>query len=110
MSPDLTANEVRRKGSDPDFEPVEFTQFMFPNGRRKTISIALPRDLAKKAKILKEKGFKFEIENKNGQIWMTIIHGTIEDQDLTRIVPDGPLVPNNVAAHIEDAYEKWGKS
>lgn len=110
MSPDLTANEVRHKGNEPDFEPVEFTHFLFPDGHRKTVSIPLHRDLARKAKILKEKGFEFKIENKDGLVWMTIIHGTIEDQYLTRIVPDGPLVPNNVAAHIEDAYEKWGKS
>lgn len=108
MSPDLTANEVRRKGNEPDFESVEFTQFL-SDGPRKTVSIPLSRDLAKKAKILKEKGFKFKIENHDGLIWMTIIHGTIKDQDITRIVPNGPLVPNNVAAHIEDAYEKWGK-
>ena len=61
---------------------IEFTQFLFPTGKRHTTRIDRPQEIYDKAKQLKDRGFSLEIENKDGQIWMSCVnHSTDEATD-----------------------------
>lgn len=68
---------------------IEFTQYLFPHGKKKIIGIEIGQEIEDKYKDLREKGFSFEIENNNGSIWATCINHETED------VVDGFSFNNN---------------
>lgn len=85
---------------------VEFTQFMFPTGSRSTVWIARPTAIALKARRLGAHGFKFEIENSEGTIWMSCIDHESE-RHVDRYCDNGVDVPKMVDELIEDAYSRF---
>lgn len=85
---------------------VEFTQFLFPDGRRRQVWIARPVDTAKKALMLQARGFKFEIENDDERIWMSCID---HERDLwvDKFCHNGVDVPKTVDELIETAFARF---
>lgn len=85
---------------------VAFTQFLFPDRRPSPQWIERPDHVAEKAETLQKAGYKFEIENNNGAIWMSISHhGKEEHAD--RFCQNGPAVPGMVDDLIEEAYRRF---
>ena len=82
---------------------IEFTQFLFPDGRKTPVTITRPFEIAEMADALKKEGFSFETENDNGKIWLTIInHGT--DKVFDRFCINGPAVPDKVDEIVIEAF------
>ena len=88
---------------------MKFTQFLYPNGQRKEVSIDMPSETEVKADELVKAGFAFEIE------CLTVgnmIHADCCDLTgaLSRSVfPNGPEVPKRVEALVSSAYDNWVK-
>jgi hypothetical protein len=88
---------------------VEFTQFFFPHGGRAPVWISRPVAVAMSARALQARGFKFEIENDGGRIWMTCIdHAT--ERCVDRYCDDGHDVPKMVDELIVEAFDKFVSS
>ena len=85
---------------------VQFTQFMFPGGRPNPVTILMTDDVADKADALKKKGFKFEIENKDQEIWMSA-SDHVKEKHIDRVCSNGPDVPKKVKEMIEEAYSNF---
>lgn len=82
---------------------IEFTQFIFPNGRRTLVEIDRPFEIETMALHLMSLGFKFEIENDNNSIWMSCInHHTEEVVD--RICSNGLEVPIKIDEMVTEAF------
>lgn len=86
-----------------------FTQFMFPNGRRQEISRPMPADIESMADELVAAGWQFEIEcNPETQK----VHMDCSDDESpleSRIVDNGPTVPDTVADLVRKSHERWVK-
>ncbi len=87
---------------------MTFTQFLFPDGRRTTVTIDRSADIETKAKALATHGFVFEIENNDGVIWATCINHKL-DLSADEWCPNGPLVNSMVNALVEKAYDQFIK-
>lgn len=88
---------------------IPFTQFLRPNGMRRTVLIDRAEAVGKKAKALQNRGCRFEIEElNNGIVSMTVeLRGSEDDGPIAhRLVPNGPMVPEVVDALIQEAYER----
>ena len=74
---------------------VPFTQYLRPDGEKRAMEIEVPDDIAAKAKLIIEAGFRFEIEElMNGKISMTV---SDDDADYTHeICANGHAVPDHV--------------
>lgn len=87
---------------------VEFTQYLRPDGRKRIVSVDLADEYSSKAKILKEKGCQFEIEElMNGMIHMDCIY---DDEPLSnKLCQNGPDVVNKVEELIVDSFQALKK-
>lgn len=89
---------------------IEFTQFIFPHGTRSRQYIPRPQSIASKANLLRIMGFSFEIENKDGQIWMSCVnHHADESAAVDRFCANGPQVPIMVDEMINEAFQRFYK-
>lgn len=81
---------------------MKFTQFLRPDGRKRTIEIERSKDVEILAERILAKGLKFEIEELNdGTISMTVSN---EDEDLfIRLCKNGPDVGHNVDQLVREA-------
>jgi hypothetical protein len=84
---------------------VHFIQFIFPNGRRSDQWIQRPPDIFEKARALWAAGYRLEIENKDGQIWMSCVKHSDDAMAFDRLCANGPEVPEKVDELIIEAYE-----
>ncbi len=86
-------------------QPIPFTQYLLPNGRRKKIVISRPEDIHDKAMAIMCGGYCFEIEIlPNGLVYMAIADNE-GDRD-NEIVRNGPEVPTAVDKMITRFYER----
>lgn len=84
-------------------EPVEFTQFMLPDGRRHKTFIARPKAIAEKVREICRSGGRLEIERlSNGVISMEIVRG--EDSLSIKLCPNDPSVPRVVDELVNEAH------
>jgi hypothetical protein len=74
---------------------IHFTQFLRPDGRRKTVTIERPPEVEANAKRIADAGLRFECEVlTTNEVSLTIAD---DDEDLAfEVVPNGPDVPNAV--------------
>jgi len=84
---------------------IEFTQFLFPDGRKKVVSIELDIPIEDKFYDLTESGFRFEIENNRGEIWATCIRQDHEHVDV--LGKNGEHVPVLIQKLICNSWEKY---
>lgn len=73
-------------------QAVPFTQYLRPDGRKVSVSIERPENIATKAQSIIDRGLRFECEQLiDGSISLTISddNGDIDIE----VVPNGPEVP-----------------
>ena len=78
---------------------IEFTQYLMPDGRKKTVNIDRPHAVAAKAGKLLSLGYRFECEMLSDYttISLTIVHDDHEDGDVAiEVIQNGPDVPGAV--------------
>ena len=92
--------------SETKLKPVIFTQFLFPDGKRTQVEIDRPEEIFLKANSLRLWGFKFEIENNNDKIWMTIWNPALE-KAYDEMCDNGPDVPYTVDRLIRRAFNNY---
>lgn len=88
---------------------IAFTQYMRPHGRRETVRIDRPDEIAAKAQKIIDAGFALECEVlMNGHVSFTIA-GDEDDVEI-EVVPNGPGVPtaidrmiNRFSGHLSKA-------
>lgn len=86
---------------------IEFTQYMRPNGRKVQVNIVRTPPIELKAAELRDKGYRFEIEElMTGVISMTVEKSGLDEPVSHKLVQNGPKVPETVDALIEDAWNK----
>jgi hypothetical protein len=88
---------------------IRFTQYLMPGGREKAVDIdGLGADIEAKAKALTDRGYRLEIEmlSDMATINMEVVTADRDDCLAGRLCPNGPAVPVNVQAMIEEAYAK----
>lgn len=86
-----------------------FTQYLFPNGRRKENEIAMPPDIEQMALEVEKAGWRFEIEVFPDT---QIVHMDCCNEDRTlsnRLCKNGPDVPKMVEELVREAYENRDK-
>ena len=87
---------------------IPFTQFMLPNGARQLVHIERPAEIIKKANVLRESGFRFEIEIlTNDLVSMEVLKHDAEITLAHKICANGPDVPVKVDELVNEAFEKW---
>ena len=86
-----------------------FTQFLFPNGRRKPAIIDMPPEIESKADELQRAGWNFEIECFPDTQMVHMDCCDIEEPLANRICRNGPDVPVKVAELVNEAHENWVK-
>jgi hypothetical protein len=90
---------------------IRFTQFMMPDGHTREEFIDRPEPIARKAKILQEKDYDFEIEMlQTGEINMDIIHRETQEVVAGELCPNGPQVPVCVDKMVEQAWTHYENS
>jgi hypothetical protein len=85
---------------------IEFIQYLQPNGRKTTITIDRPNEVAAKAQKLREAGYVFEIEIlSTGEVSMEVVSAADYEKVIAgKLCPNGPTVPQMVDAMINEAY------
>lgn len=90
--------------SDQTLEPIEFTQFLLPDGRRQQTLIARPKEIAEKAAAVRDAGGRFEIEIlSNGIISMEVVHN--EDPLSMKLCQNDRSVPDAVDELVIESHE-----
>ena len=87
-----------------DTAEIKFTQYLFPDRRRRIIYVRRPIEICKLADELAQADFYFDIENNRGQIWMTCIHKKNEDWHADMFCKNGPEVPDKVDELVRAAH------
>lgn len=86
---------------------MNFTQYMFPDGKRRPSSIETTPEVEQLASELVKAGWQFEIEcHPDTQL----IHMDCCDEDrplTSEVVPNGPQVPIAVQKLVRDAHAIW---
>ncbi len=94
-------------------EPIEFTQFMRPNGRKVQVLISRPSSVAEAARSIVSSGARFEIEElMTGAISMTCEIDDAEEEVIVlahELCPNGPKVPEAVDRLVQTASEALAK-
>ena len=86
-------------------KPIEFTQFLMPDGRQVPAIIERPDPIADKASELVANGCRLEIEMlTTGQISMAVEHD--DDTWAIEITPNDPEVLSGIDKIICDAYHR----
>lgn len=78
---------------------VNFTQFLRPDGRKKTTAISMPDNVADKADAIVAAGYRFECE----LLTTGHVSFTISDNDgdyAIKVIPNGPGVAATVTALV----------
>lgn len=89
---------------------MNFTQFLRPNGRRKTVSISRSEEIEKKASDLEAAGARFEVEVlTTGQIFFEVVrpdpkNGGETESLASEICYNGPAVRGAVDRLVETAW------
>jgi hypothetical protein len=88
---------------------VDFTQFLFPDGRLRDTSVDVPDDVAALAGELRAAGWSFEIEchPRTG-----LVHADCCDDEepiADETCPNGPEVPVMVERLIRAAHAEWAR-
>lgn len=86
---------------------MDFTQYIFPNGRRKSTSIPMSNEIEAKAHELQEAGFGFEIECFPDT---QVIHMDCCDEEAPiadESCSNGPDVPGTVEKLVTNAHSRW---
>lgn len=92
-------------------KPVQFTQYLRPNGRRKAISIEVPDEVAALADHVCSKGYRFEVEElMTGHVSLTVCGPSLEEPGETddiaiELVNNGPDVPPAVERLVREAHK-----
>lgn len=87
-----------------NLKPIPFTQFMLPNGARRSIEIERPEAITEKAEAIIKAGFRFEVEIlSTGHVSLTITGDNIDVA--IRVVSNGFAVA--VAAAVDDMIENF---
>lgn len=89
--------------------PIKFKQFLFPDGREVEVTIDRPEPVADRASVLQDNGFSLEIENKDGQIWMSCINREREEF-IDLVCDNGPDVPMKIDEMINEAFKSLQKT
>lgn len=85
---------------------IPFTQFMLPNGRRESTSIARPAAIADVAQRLIDSGHEFHVEMlTTGEISITCFNVADEVDIAIEVCPNGPEVPLAVDLVVATANE-----
>jgi hypothetical protein len=90
-------------------QPVEFTQFMRPNGRPVPVTIDVADDLKPLADELVTAGYRFECE----ELTTGEAHLDCSNDDgvlAMKLVPNGPAVPGAVNELIREAHVAYKTS
>lgn len=86
---------------------IEFTQYLMPNGRKSSQSIARPSEVEDKAKAVIAAGGAFEMEMLNVPTGLPNVSITCayEDEDIAHeICVNGPPVLENVDLVVDEAH------
>jgi hypothetical protein len=84
-----------------------FTQFLFPNGRKKANVIDMPEEIEKLADELSKAGYNFEIEVFPDT---QLVHMDCCDEEgplATETCKNGPEVPVKVEKLVRRAHARW---
>jgi hypothetical protein len=88
-----------------------FTQFLFPNGRQKQISIQVSEDLENKVKEIENAGYRFELEvfpEHNMLFGMINMDCCNADEVLSGdLCKNDETLQSSIQNLIEDAYKEW---
>lgn len=85
---------------------IQFTQYLRPSGRRKTIQVARSVDVGEKAKELWANGVALEAEVlTTGEVSLTAEDNSDNPTLAIEVVPNGPEVLNAVDRLVNRAHE-----
>ncbi len=86
---------------------MKFTQFLFPNGTRKEVTIDMPEEVEFLADALIEAGWRLEIECFPDRQIVNMDVSNDDEQLASHICKNGPEVPVAVEKLIRVAHERW---
>lgn len=86
---------------------MNFTQFMFPNGRKVSTDIEVPPEIEKKASELASYGWSFEIEIFPETQVVNMDCCDEEEPIANELCTNGPDVPKHVEKLVERAHQAW---
>jgi hypothetical protein len=86
---------------------MNFTQFMFPNGRQVPVTIDMPSEIERMAKELSGAGWRFEIECFPDMQMVNMDCCNDDGQLSAQLCPNGPEVPGKVVELVREAHSKW---
>lgn len=87
---------------------IQFTQFLFPDAKKKIIHIDRDNEIEEKASDLIDEGFRFEIENNLGMIWATVIKEEDDEEITYDLVFKNDLnVPEKIDQLISESWDKF---
>jgi hypothetical protein len=76
-------------------KPIPMTQFKYPNGRRVSVFVDRPDDIADKAALIMAAGYRFECEVlRNGLVHLTISDGNDDIDGF--LSQNGPELMNKI--------------
>jgi len=76
---------------------IPFTQYLRPDGRRRSVEIERPEDIERKALQIIQAGYVFECEHlTTGHASFTIADPVKGEDVAIEVVPSGPAVPDAV--------------
>ena len=87
--------------------PIPFTQYLLPDGRRKTIHFEATSEYEKKANDLIAAGYVFEVEVlTNGIVSLEVVDGSDEDREAVaaQLSVNGPPIVAKVRKMIDEAH------
>jgi uncharacterized protein (DUF849 family) len=83
---------------------LRFTQFLFPNGERKSVMTEVPADIERMAEEVVAAGFRFEIEC-HPETQLIHMDCCDDDEVLTaHVCLNGPEVPSHVRKLVTEAH------
>ena len=90
---------------------IPFTQYLLPDGRKRSVRINRPDEIATKAQRLIDIGCRLEIEMlRTGEISMSVEREPVGDDDdgvlAMEVCNNGPEVPARVDKMISEASER----
>jgi hypothetical protein len=86
---------------------IPFTQYLLPNGRRKSVSIEMDDAVSAFADALIAKGYRFEIEllSNLDTVSMTVVDPSDSGDIAMVLCENGPAIPSAVAKLVRQATE-----
>jgi hypothetical protein len=86
-------------------DSIPFTQYLMPNGERRSIEIKRPEDIYEKAMDIIKAGHCFEAEMlRTGEISLTIFNVAEEEDVDIEVIANGPEVPLAVDRMVTRFY------